>query len=91
MCDYLLYLVPVSLDEIFNDWSKTNAPLHIKKLAEYYGIFEHLFGDAYFTPYIQMDINYDYNSKKLPVYRGNIIKPNEVFIKILNFFKTCLQ
>ncbi|XP_008186104.1 39S ribosomal protein L38, mitochondrial [Acyrthosiphon pisum] len=69
--------LPVSLDEISNDWSKTNAPLHIKKVAEYYGIFEHLFGDAYFTPYVQMDISYDYNSKKVPVYRGNIIKPNE--------------
>jgi len=81
-----LYLVPVSLDEISNDWSKTNAPLHIKKVAEYYGIFEHLFGDAYFTPYIQMDINYEYNSKKVPVYRGNIIKPMEVFIIFCIFF-----
>lgn len=51
-------------------------------MAEYYGIFEHLFGDAYFTPYIQMDINYENNCKKVPVYRGNIIKPNEVFFII---------
>jgi len=71
----------VALDEISNDWSKTNAPLHIKKLAEYYGIYEHLFGDAYFTPYIQLDISYEYNSKTIPVYRGNIIKPEEVYYK----------
>lgn len=72
--------MPVSLDEISNDWVTTNAPLHTKKIAEYYGIFEHLFGDAYFTPYIYMDISYDNKSKKVPVYRGNIIKPNEVYI-----------
>lgn len=76
----VLLIVPVSLDEISIDWSKTNAPLHIKKLAEYYSIYEHLFGDAYFTPYIQMDISYDYNSKNIPIYRGNIIKPEEVII-----------
>ncbi|VVC32558.1 Phosphatidylethanolamine-binding protein [Cinara cedri] len=69
--------LPVSLDEISNEWSKTNAPLHIKKVAEYYGVFEHLFGDADFTPYIQINISYDHDSKKVPVYRGNIIKPNE--------------
>lgn len=67
------------MDEISNDWSKTNAALHIKKIAEYYGIFEHLFGDAYFTPHIQIDISYDNNGQKIPIYRGNIIKPNEVF------------
>lgn len=72
--------MPVSLHEISNEWSKTNAPIHIKKVAEYYGIFEHLFGDAYFTPYININISYDHDSQKIPVYRGNIIKPNEVYI-----------
>lgn len=78
--EFLLNLVPVSLEEISNDWSKTNAPLHIKKIAEYYGVYEHLFGDAYFLPYIQMNINYQHDSQEVPVYRGNIIKPNEVII-----------
>lgn len=73
----------MSLDEISNDWLKTNAPLHIKRLAEYYGIYKHLFGDAFFTPYVQMDISYEYNSKTIPVYRGNVIKPKEVLLKIL--------
>jgi len=82
--------VPVSMDEISNDWLKTNAPLHIKKIAEYYGVFEHLFGDAYFTPYIQMDINYENNSKKIPVYRGNIIKPIEVYSCFKYFHKLFL-
>lgn len=77
---YHFNLVPVSLNEISNEWSKTNAPLHIKKVAEYYGVFEHLFGDADFTPYIHLNINYDHDTKKVPVYRGNIIKPNEVYI-----------
>ncbi|XP_050423328.1 39S ribosomal protein L38, mitochondrial [Adelges cooleyi] len=69
--------LPVSLEDITNEWSKTNAPLHIKKVAEHYGVFEHLFGDAYFMPYIQLDITYEHNSTKVPVYRGNIIKPTE--------------
>lgn len=75
---FFISLVPISLDEISIEWSKTNGPLHTKKIAEYFGIFDHLFGDAYFTPYIQMDISYEYELKKVPVYRGNIIKPNEV-------------
>jgi len=67
------------MDEISNDWLKTNAPLHIMKIGEYYGVFEHLFRDAYFTPYIHMDIYYENNLKQIPVYRGNIIKPIEVY------------
>lgn len=47
----------INLDEAKNDWLKTAGPFHIRKIAEHYGVFEHLFGKyAFFTPRVTMDI-----------------------------------
>lgn len=46
--------------------------------AEHYGVFQDLFGDAYFTPYVHLDVAYKLSDNKLaPVYRGNTLKPRE--------------
>lgn len=51
------FSVEIDLDESKYDYFKTSAPFHIKKIAEHYGIFEHLFGRyAYFVPRVSMDI-----------------------------------
>ena len=47
----------VNIDEVKSDWQKTAGPLHIRKIAEHYGIFEDLFGKyAYFVPRVFLDI-----------------------------------
>lgn len=66
----------VPLDEIHESWLLNEGPEQIKIIAEHYGIYQDLFGDAYFHPIIHLDIAYENN---VPVYRGNVIKPSEVY------------
>lgn len=52
-----LYLVELNLDDVKEEWHKTAGPFHIKKIAQHYGVFEHLFGEyARFTPRVKLDI-----------------------------------
>lgn len=52
-----LILVEVNIDEVKTDWFKTGGPFHIRKIADHYGIFDHLFGKyAYFVPRVFLDI-----------------------------------
>lgn len=47
----------IDLKEARQEWMKTGGPFHIRKVADHYGVFEHLFGKyAFFTPRIPMDI-----------------------------------
>lgn len=64
LCDlaadfFLLSLqVEINMDEAKQNWMKTAGPFHIRKIAEHYGVFEHLFGKhAFFTPRVWMEIN----------------------------------
>lgn len=79
------FIVPVSLDDVSAEWLKESASVHIKDVAEHYGVFEHLFGDAYFYPQVMLDIYFETGSKQVPVYRGNDIKPSEVCTVFLRF------
>lgn len=67
----------ISLDDVNDEWLKESASFHIKEVAEHYGIFEHLFGDAYFYPQVMLDIYFKRGDKLVPVYRGNDVKPSE--------------
>jgi large subunit ribosomal protein L38 len=67
------------LKEVKEEWLKTAGPLHIRRVAEHYGVYNDLFGDAYFTPRVQLDVHYKLTDESfLPVHRGNVIKPSEV-------------
>jgi len=65
----------VDLDEVRYVWLNTVSAYHIKSMAEHYGVFQDLFGDAYFYPFTCMEVVYKINGGFLPVYRGNTIKP----------------
>lgn len=68
----------VDLSEVRNEWLKTQGPLHKKKIAEHYGVFEHLYGEGYFIPYTNLEVQYDLkDGQMLPVYSGNVVKPAE--------------
>ncbi|CAH3960558.1 39S ribosomal protein L38, mitochondrial [Pieris brassicae] len=68
----------IDLDESKKVWLETVGPLHKKQIADHYAIFEHLYGEGYFIPYLNLDIFYDLkNDSCLPVYSGNVIKPAE--------------
>lgn len=67
----------VPLKEVKEEWLKTAGPLHIRRVAEHYGVYD-LFGDAYFTPRVKLDVQYKITDESyLPVHRGNVIKPSE--------------
>ncbi|KAF7988562.1 hypothetical protein HCN44_001135 [Aphidius gifuensis] len=64
--------------ELKKDWQQTSGPNHIKQIADHYGVYDDLFGDAYFYPTVPLDIHYDIDDDKIGVvYRGNFLKPNE--------------
>lgn len=50
------FSVEVNLDQVRSDWVKTDGQYHIKTIATHYGIYEHLFGFAYFLPRIPLNI-----------------------------------
>lgn len=54
---HLPFPVEINLDEMKSEWEKTAGPLHIRRIAHHYGIYEHLFGHhAYFTPRVPLSI-----------------------------------
>lgn len=65
------------------DWLKTSGPFHVKRLAEHYGVFEHLFGSAYFVPRINLQITFSNAGEDVasPVYYGNVLKPSEASVE----------
>lgn len=68
----------VDLDEVKKEWLQTLGPYHKKQVAEHYSIFEHLYGEGFFVPFLNLDVFYDLNNgTSLPVYSGNVIKPTE--------------
>lgn len=70
--------IQVDVDQVREDWLKTNGPLQKKKVAEHYGIFEHLYGEGFFVPYLNLEVLYDLKDGScLPVCTGNVIKPTE--------------
>ncbi|XP_053678941.1 39S ribosomal protein L38, mitochondrial [Anopheles nili] len=67
----------VDLELVREDWLKTSGPFHIQRVAEHYGIFEHLFGSAYFVPRVELRIQYEAGDLLHPVRYGNMLKPRE--------------
>ncbi|XP_044732669.1 39S ribosomal protein L38, mitochondrial [Chrysoperla carnea] len=66
----------VNLDDVNAEWLQTSGPYQIRRIAEHYGVFEHLFGEAYFTPRTILNITYPVSDDEvLPVYYGNLLKP----------------
>ncbi|XP_071534080.1 large ribosomal subunit protein mL38 [Panulirus ornatus] len=72
----------LDIDEVQAVWETTAGPHHIRTLAQHYGIFTDLYGNAYFVPRVILKIHYDYDADTVsPVFRGNIIKPKEAAAK----------
>lgn len=69
-------------DEVSEEWAKESAPQHTKVAADYYAIFRDLFGDAFFYPQVHLDVAFKQDEYFVPVYRGNVIKPNQVSYSI---------
>lgn len=68
----------VDLEDVNEEWLKTSGPFDIRGIADYYEIFDHLYGDAYFIPRVHLRILYPTNIEDCnPVYYGNILSPED--------------
>lgn len=68
----------VPLEAVRKDWLTTSAPKDIRIIATHHGIYKDLFDNAYFYPWLPMDVLFDYNDEYVtPVYHGNHLKPSE--------------
>ncbi|XP_062859692.1 39S ribosomal protein L38, mitochondrial isoform X2 [Trichomycterus rosablanca] len=66
----------IPLDQVKEDWAKTNGPYQIQRLAEHYGIYRDLFPMAYFIPRIMLKVAFGDNSSAM-VHYGNHILPSQ--------------
>lgn len=70
--------LPVDLEQAMRIWLETSSPYEMHKIAEHYGIFQDLFGDAYFYPVVPLRISYEVDDDTLArVHSGNVVKPAE--------------
>ncbi|KYN02416.1 PREDICTED: 39S ribosomal protein L38, mitochondrial [Cyphomyrmex costatus] len=68
----------VDLKTVKEDWLRIDGPSHIHRLAKHFGVYNDLYGDAYFMPVVPLNISYELKDDKLvKVYTGNVIKPSE--------------
>ncbi|KAH8276613.1 hypothetical protein KR044_012098 [Drosophila immigrans] len=68
----------IDLEQVQRAYVQTTGQHDLRLLADHYGIFEHLFGSAYFVPRVPLSIRYAGDDQHLsPVYNGNVIKPLE--------------
>lgn len=68
----------VDLRTMREDWLRIDGTSHIHRLAKHYGVYNDLYGDAYFMPIVPLNIGYELPDDKLArVYTGNVIKPSE--------------
>ncbi|KAH8266571.1 hypothetical protein KR018_008062 [Drosophila ironensis] len=68
----------IDLEKVQQAYVRTTGQHDLRLLADHYGIFEHLFGSAYFVPRVPLDIGYRLAGDLLaPVHNGNVIKPRE--------------
>lgn len=72
-----LLAVDINLEEVKQEWLHTTGPHQVMKLAKHFGIFDHLFGQAYFMPLVPLDVKFETGEKDLchSVCYGNVIKP----------------
>ncbi|KAK3560016.1 hypothetical protein QTP86_033816 [Hemibagrus guttatus] len=66
----------IPLDEVKQEWEKTNGPYHIHRLAEHYGIYRDLFPMAYFVPRVMLRVAYG-DDKDAMVHYGNHLSPSQ--------------
>ncbi|KAG8430573.1 hypothetical protein GDO86_020362 [Hymenochirus boettgeri] len=72
--------VKIPLDEVRAEWEKSSGPYGIQRVAEHYGVYKDLFGEATFVPRVTLRVHYRNDEEGLlPVYYGNVVAASEAF------------
>ncbi|KAG8430571.1 hypothetical protein GDO86_020362 [Hymenochirus boettgeri] len=75
-----LRTVKIPLDEVRAEWEKSSGPYGIQRVAEHYGVYKDLFGEATFVPRVTLRVHYRNDEEGLlPVYYGNVVAASEAF------------
>ncbi|XP_075033909.1 large ribosomal subunit protein mL38 [Mixophyes fleayi] len=68
----------IPLDEVRAEWERTCGPAHIQSVAEHYGVYKDLFGEATFVPRLALRVQYNTGEDTvMPIYYGNVVTPSE--------------
>ncbi|XP_025116001.1 39S ribosomal protein L38, mitochondrial-like [Pomacea canaliculata] len=71
----------LDLETVKEKWQNEKGPSHLRTIAEHYGIFDDLFGSAFFYNTNPLTVCYDYDEEFVtPVYYGNKIPPAEAAV-----------
>ncbi|XP_040185896.1 39S ribosomal protein L38, mitochondrial isoform X3 [Rana temporaria] len=71
----------IPLDEVRSEWEQTCGPHHIQRVAEHYGVYKDLFGEATFVPRVALRVQYNAEDDTvMPVYYGNVVTPSEATV-----------
>ncbi|CAI9606395.1 unnamed protein product [Staurois parvus] len=71
----------IPLDEVRAEWERTCGPHHIQRVAEHYGVYKDLFGEATFVPRVALRVQYNAgHDTVMPVYYGNVVTPSEAAV-----------
>lgn len=71
--------VSIDLDKEKSEKHVSDRCTQLRQIADHYGIFDHLFGDAYFNPVVPLTVEFDLETDDTlaVAHSGNIIKPDE--------------
>ncbi|XP_072312490.1 large ribosomal subunit protein mL38 [Eucyclogobius newberryi] len=64
----------ISMERVQRAWEQTSGPFHIRRLAEYYGVYKDLFPNAFFLPQVPLKVCYGQDGA---VHHGNKLTPTE--------------
>ncbi|XP_053309575.1 39S ribosomal protein L38, mitochondrial [Spea bombifrons] len=68
----------IPLDDVRAEWERTSGPFHVQRVANHYGVYKDLFGEATFVPCVKIKIHYNTGEElAMPVYHGNVVTPSE--------------
>lgn len=51
-----VFTVEIDLEKVQKEWHQSSGQIQIKNIATHYGIYNHLFGRAYFLPRIHLNV-----------------------------------
>lgn len=78
---YIMFAVEVPIEEVAEQDFEGHGQERIHALANHFGIFRDLFGDAFFYPKMKLKVGYTVKEEEdmvNPVFHGNKLLPEEV-------------
>ena len=80
-----MFAVVIDPLDVQDEYCLETGFANLLAMADHYGIYKDLYGDAYFYPQMRLGINYDIDEEYTnPVFNGNILEASEVIQENFN-------